>query len=113
MTLPLPPRDSSGDSPQALRQYTRQIAQAVMRLAAGQSNATGSVTLAAVAGTTTVTDARMGPDSLVLFDPTTANAAVELAAGVMRVSTRAQGTFTITHAVNAQTDRTFRYSIQG
>lgn len=113
MPLQLPPRDAGSDSPSAVRQFARQIAQAVSRLAAGQSNATGSVTLTANAATTTVTDARMGAASVVLFDPTTANAATELAAGTMRVSTRAGGSFTITHANNAQTDRTFKFLIQG
>lgn len=43
------------------------------------------------------------------FDPLTANAAAELAAGTMYVleANRALRQFTITHANNAQTDRTF------
>ena len=113
MPVKLPPRDASGDSPASIRQFTRQIAQAVSRLAAGQSNAIGSVTLTANAASTTVTDARMGADGLVLFDPLTANAATELAGGAMRVSSRSQGQFVIAHANNAQTDRTFKYLIQG
>lgn len=113
MPLQLPPRDASSDDPAALRQFCRQLAQAVSRLAAGNSNAIGTVTLTANAASTTVTDDRMGAAALVLFDPTTANAATELAAGAMLVSSRAKGSFVIAHANNAQTDRTFNYIIQG
>ncbi len=113
MPVKLPPRDASGDSPASLRQFARQIAQAVFQIAAGGVNTVGSVTLTANAASTVVTDARAGADSVLVFDPTTANAAVELAGGAMRVSSRGDGTFTIAHANNAQTDRTFKYLIQG
>jgi hypothetical protein len=46
-----------------------------------------------------------------LFMPTTANAAAELA--TMFVSSRGKQTFTITHANNGQTDRTFKYVVIG
>ena len=45
--------------------------------------------------------------------PTTANASAEQGAGTMFVGPRAKQSFTITHANNAQTDRTFAYSVLG
>lgn len=78
-----------------------------------QSNAHGSVTLAASAATTAVSDFLCGPDSRIFFSPTTANAAAEVGNGTMYVSARASGSFTVTHANNSQTDRTFDYLIVG
>lgn len=104
MTVPAPPRDS-GDE----RKHRRQIAAAVNALLQGKLNATGTVTLTANQATTTLTDARLTINSAVLFDPTTANAAADNPYG----STRNNGTWTLTHANNAQTDRTYRYLIIG
>jgi hypothetical protein len=90
-----------------------QYALAISELAAGRSNATGTVTLTANAGSTVVTDANFGTGSVPSLTPTTANAAAEIGAGTMYVSARAAGSFTLTHANNAQNDRTFIYSVQG
>ena len=89
----------------------RQIAEVVNRTIDGKLNSTGSVTLTASATSTVVAEARSGPDSVILFMPTTANAAAELA--TMFVSSRGKQTFTITHANNGQTDRTFKYVVIG
>ena len=91
----------------------RQTAQAVNLLIDGKFNSTGSVTLAASATTTAVTDYRAGPDSVIVFTPMTANGAAAYAAGTMFVSARANQSFTITHANNSQTDRTFTYVVIG
>lgn len=85
----------------------------LQQLAAGRSNATGSVTLTANAASTAVTNDNFAAGSTVYFTATTANAAAEIGAGTMYVSARAKGTFTITHANNAQTDRTYLYAILG
>lgn len=71
------------------------------------------VTLTANAASTTITDARIRFDSFIGFQPTTANAAAELGAGTLYVddSGRVNGSVTITHANNAQTDRTFKVLI--
>jgi hypothetical protein len=45
--------------------------------------------------------------------PTTANAAAELGNGTLHVSARAKGSFTLTHANNAQPDRSFDYAMIG
>lgn len=85
------------------------IIQTINQINLGNLNNTGTVTLTANVATTTVTNSRVSGNSFIAFMPTTANAATELAAGTMRVSTRNKGSFIITHANNAQTDRAFTY----
>lgn len=75
----------------------------------GKTNNTGSFTLTENVASTVVTDLRVGADSVILVSPTTANATTEWAAGTMYVSSVGKQTFTVTHANNAQTDRTFSY----
>lgn len=91
------------------------IALAVNRLNQGKFNATGEITLTPNQTTTDLIDARLQPYSFVQFDPLTANAAMELNAGTMYVleADRGAGKFTVTHANNAQADRTFNYLIIG
>lgn len=91
----------------------RQTAQAVNLLIDGKLNSTGTVTLTASAASTAVTDYRAGPDSVIVFTPTTANAAAEQGGGTMYLSARAKQGFTLTHANNSQTDRTFLYLVIG
>ena len=94
-------------------EFTRKISEVVRGIMQGKINATGSVTLTANQATTTLNDLRLGPGSVINFMPTTANAAAEVGAGGMYVSSRGKQTATITHANNAQVDRTFAYSILG
>ena len=94
-----------------LKDWTRLIAQAVRNLLDGKILATGSVTLTASAATTTLSDRRIGPDSVILLMPTTANAAAALA--TTYVASRGDQTATINHASNAQTDKTFAYAVLG
>lgn len=83
----------------------------------GKSNNTDSVTLHTSTSTTTVVLAkgRIGPNSVILFMPRTANAAVEISTGTMYVSTidSLNNQFMITNAVNTKNDRTFSYIIVG
>jgi hypothetical protein len=85
------------------------IVQAIRQLVEGRSNATGTATLTANAASTTVTATACAAGSTVLLQPTTANAAAEIGNGTGYVSTVANGSFTITHANNAQADRSFRW----
>jgi hypothetical protein len=85
----------------------------LQQLAAGRSNATGSVTLTANAASTVVSNDNFAAASVMYFTATTSNAATEIGNGTLYVSARAKGSFTITHANNAQVDRTFLYAIQG
>lgn len=79
-------------------------------------NASGQVTLRANQATTVVTKA-VSPGAVnvavgdeVMLSPRTANAAGALA--TTYISAVGQGTFTITHANNAQTDKTFGYGVR-
>lgn len=79
----------------------------IQQLAEGRSNATGSVTLTANVTTTTVTAPTCGAGSVPLLIPLTLNAAAEIGNGTLFISAVASKSFTITHANNGQTDRTF------
>ena len=112
----LPPVADRTDLEAALER----IQAALALLVDGKTNATGTVTLRPNRRTTTVADRRVGPDSHIDFTPITASAAIEIgqgrsldAASVMHVSHRANQGFTITHADNDRTDRTFTYGVRG
>lgn len=93
----------------------KKIVLSVQQLAAGRSNATGTVTLATGAATTVVTT-RTGtcaPSSVPILIPTTANAATEFGAGTWYISAVGVDTFTITHVNSGTTLRTFIYAILG
>lgn len=83
----------------------------------GKTNNTGTVTLATSTASTTVVLAkgRLGAESVVLFEPTTAHAAAEIGNGTMWISTKdsLNNKFIITNASNTQNDRTFNFIIVG
>lgn len=87
------------------------IVQSLREIWEGRGHSVGSCTLAANATTTTVTALNCGSSSKVFLTPTTSNAAAALA--TTYVSAVAKGSFTLTHANNAQTDRTFGYAFKG
>lgn len=86
---------------------------AINQLAQGRSNAVLQVTLAASATTTVVAAVNCGEGSFPFPVPLTAHAAAELGNGTMFVSAVGNKTFTITHANNSQTDRTFGFVCLG
>jgi len=91
----------------------KKIVLALQQLAAGRSNAVGTVTLATGAATTVVTDKNCAAGSTPLLTPVTANAATEVGNGTIYVSAVANGSFTLTHANSATTARTFLYALHG
>lgn len=91
----------------------RRVVEVVQRLLQGKFNAVTTLTLTANVGTTTLTDARIGGESHLALTPLTANASAEVGAGTIYVSARAKGSATITHANNAQTDRSYSVLIIG
>lgn len=91
----------------------KKIVLAIQGLAAGRSNAVGTVTLAAGASTTTVSTPNAASGSTPILTPASANAATELGNGTLYVSAVANGSFTITHASSAATGRTFLYAVLG
>lgn len=94
-----------GDTP-------RTVARVVNEILAGRINSTGSVTLATATTTTAVSDLRCNIDSVILFQPTTANAATEFGSGSFYAVAAAQ-TFTVTHSSSTQTDLSFNYVLLG
>lgn len=88
----------------------RDTAEIVNNCVDGKMNVTGEVTLTNSVTSTVVFDIRVGAESLIVFQPITADAATELAAGGMYVSSQGKQTFTVTHA-NDTTLRTFRYAV--
>lgn len=87
--------------------------QAIQQLSAGRSNAVGSVTLAASATTTTVTDPNCATGTVPILTPTTADAAAAVATTFIPVVSIANGSFVIHHASAASVDRTFLYALHG
>ncbi len=86
----------------------RETSEIVNNILSGKLNATGTVTLTNSATTTTVADYRVGGDSVILFMPTTSDAASEN----IWVSARSKNSFTITHA-SASTTRSYAYAVIG
>lgn len=96
-------------------QWIRRNVHILQRLSQGKMNVNDEITLDANQASTTITDARIGFETNILLVPETANASAEVAAGTIYVSgtNRLNGSVVITHANNAQTDRTFRVSYIG
>lgn len=94
----------------------KKIILAIQQLAAGRSNAVGTVTLTTSTTTTVVTPTQSGviaPNSNIHLTATTANAATEVGNGTIYVSSVGKDTFTITHASSGTTGRTFMWSVLG
>lgn len=95
------------------------IVQSIIQLAQGRVNCVGQVTLTAGQTTTVVTKAvdpgvlNCSKDCEVFLTPRTADAAAEMAAGGLYISDMGQGTFTITHANDVSTTRTFGFLVLG
>lgn len=92
-------------------EHRRKIARTSNLALGGKLNAVTQITLTANSATTTVTDARIGASTFFGFQPLTADAAAAL--GGLYVSSQANGTATLAHANNAQSDRTFRVLLIG
>lgn len=89
----------------SVTEYLRMMAKIVNGILDGKINATGSVTLTANAATTTLSDRRIGADSVIGFTPLTANAKAE---GIPYVTAQVNETATLNHNNNAQSDRDYR-----
>jgi len=94
-------------------EHFRKIATVVNNILNGKINSLGDFSVTESAATTVVVDQRAGADSCILFMPTNAASATELASGSMYVSVRGSQTFTVTHTNSATTGRDFRYCVLG
>ena len=84
------------------------LANVVNGILDGKVNSTGSVTLANSATTTTLSDDRIGGNSVILFMQTTSDASTV----TIHVTGRQKGQATLNHA-SATTTRSFDYVIFG
>jgi hypothetical protein len=89
----------------------RGLAAVVNRLNSGKLNCTGTVILTPNAPSTVIMDSRATAESFIGLTPLTGNAAT--AAAGLYVSARDSGSFSLAHADNAETDRSFVYVIIG
>jgi hypothetical protein len=79
----------------------------------GSTSAAGEVTLRASQATTVVEHFGVSSTSHITLTPLTANAAADYGAGTFYISARGKNTFTITHANNANADKTFYWGAWG
>lgn len=102
----------------------QRIVDAIIQLTQGRQNSVGTVTLTANQATTVVTKsapvgsitdaaANCSPGARIFLFPQTANAAAALATTFISTANIILRQFTINHANNAQTDRTFSFLIIG
>lgn len=89
----------------------RSVAEIVNGIMDGKTNNTGTVMLAQSAATTTLTDARIGNESVILFTPTSSHAAQEMAH--LFISAQTAGSATITHRNTGHNDLSFQYIVVG
>jgi hypothetical protein len=98
-----------------INHWLRQFWAAFNIVRKGKLDCVTTITLTANAASTDLDHPLLAPESAVIFDPVTANAAADLYGGGMYVTTANRGaeTWVITHANNANVDRTFRVLIIG
>tara|TARA_R100001082_G_C4365746_1_gene161846 strand:- start:994 stop:1323 length:330 start_codon:yes stop_codon:yes gene_type:complete len=92
-------------------QHLRLIANAVNNTLDGKINSTGNITLTASATSTTLTDKRIGLNSVIVLVPTNANS--NSAKANLYVSAKDDGSATLTHSSSSNTDQTFDYVVIG
>ena len=92
-------------------QHLRLVSASLNNTINGKLNSTGTITLRASQTTTTLTDARLGGNSVILFMPVTANGRTGL--NGLHVSARASGSATLTHASSGNADQNLAYTIIG
>lgn len=107
MSFQTPPIDHFDE-----KEHRRQLAQSILLLYNGKINSTGTVTLTANDTTTTLTDARIGGDTIVILVPTTANA-MTLSAYYQTYPNVTKGQAVLNHASDAAADQTHAYVLIG
>ena len=95
--------------------YLRRMWESLQNTRRGKLECVTEMTFTASAATTNLVDPRLSPQSVVLFDPLTANAAANAAGANMYVleADRGNGVWTVTHPNQVTTDRKFRVLIIG
>lgn len=92
-------------------QHLRLVSTSLNNTINGKLNSTGTIILTASATSTTLTDARISGNSVIMFMPTTANGRTAL--NGLHVSARADGSATLTHASSGNSDQNLSYCVIG
>jgi len=88
----------------------RAVSEVVRGIMDGKTNNTGRIALATGgATTTTLSDGRIGNESLIFFTPTTSASLLD----AVYVSSQTQGSATLTHAANTTANKTYGYIVVG
>lgn len=97
------------------KEHKRKIAEVANRALIGKTNNVTTVTLTASSATTTITDRRIGYNTVVILVPTTANASAEFGNGTIYQTypNATKNQAVINHANNAQSDRTYAVAFVG
>jgi hypothetical protein len=84
----------------------RQMATLFNNMLRGKLNVAVEFTPAVATTSTVVDDSRIGPDSIILIEPTSAGGATELASGAMFIADADRGveTCTVTHSTGAASE---------
>lgn len=91
--------------------FRRAVSNAISNILRGKLTNAGSFTLKASATSTTVSDARAGINSVILWSPRTSNAAGAMTN--LYAATKTNGSFILAHSSTATSDRTFDYVVIG
>jgi hypothetical protein len=99
----------------AVRIVLRNLWSSLVQTRKGKLECVTEFTLNPSVATTTLNYHGLSPQSVLIFDPKTANAATEKAAGTLYAleANRQNNQWVITHANNAQTDRKYQVAIIG
>jgi hypothetical protein len=89
----------------------RAVAEIVNGIMDGKTNNTGTITLNSGSTSTTLTDARIGAESVIIMTPMTSNAAKEFS--TCYVSARTNGSATLTHQNTGHSDLDYTYIVVG
>ena len=94
--------------------WARAIVERINNILRGKLNAQTTITLTANSGTTTLTDARIGLQSVIILDPKTTNAnAAKYTAPYIIQSNQLSGSVLLTHVNDANLDKSFNVFIVG
>lgn len=93
------------------KRHRRKIAEWSKQVNQGHIPVVGNVTLAALTAATVVADGRVGAQSYIGLEPTTAKGLS--AAPTVYVSSFGDGKFTLAHSTSIATTKTFRYVVFG
>ncbi len=93
-------------------EWQRLSAEVINQLMDGKDNATGTLTLTINVATTTLIDRRIGPDTIVLLEPTSANAKAE-GTPWQTLPNITRGQAVLNHVNSATAGRTFGFVLRG